>query len=430
MDLSKCAYLYSLAKEKVISQQHIYRGWSMASNPGGLDPVCVQPQRQTAQGSIVPNMEPRQIDERWDAPGVTVQVRPQKLSQGWEAPEVTVQVWPQKLSPRWEMPEVTVQMQLQQRGQGPALPHITVQVQPQVRGQQMAGVKVTVQMHSGCEPEEVTHVQDQGDEVLGNGEQLTRKQNQGDLIARYESEREVNEVELVPQGAWNQKQDQEGDVIKFQQEQNQKGERVEVTELQVEDQAGLDRMVTEEQLQNQSQERENLKADLSPQQEGQRVAEMSQDQSDVHIQEEPKGLVEEQQEDLEQEVPKKRPREIPNYFVSIPITDDQILDRIEDVQELIFTKEPDLLRAFLPVQTMHLTIIVAHLATEEEVKKAVLALKQSKAKVEAILQEAVEECFNEMNLDISGSKDFKPHLTFLKLSKAPRLKRRSQNVTG
>ncbi|KAF1654721.1 A-kinase anchor protein 7 isoform gamma, partial [Eudyptes chrysocome] len=168
---------------------------------------------------------------------------------------------------------------------------------------------------------------------------------------------------------------------------------------------------------------------------------------------------EDQKEDLGQEVSKKRPRETPNYFVSIPITDDQILDRIEDVQELIFTKEPDLLRALLPVQTMHLTIIVAHLGTEEEVKKAVLALKQSKTKVEAILHgkdlnmtfhgigqfnnqviyvkmseedqktlsriaEAVEQSFNEMNLDILGSKDFKPHLTFLKLSKAPRLKRR------
>ncbi|NXD69804.1 AKA7G protein, partial [Eolophus roseicapillus] len=166
-----------------------------------------------------------------------------------------------------------------------------------------------------------------------------------------------------------------------------------------------------------------------------------------------------QKEDLEQEVSKKRPRETPNYFVAIPITDDQILDQIEDVQELIFTKEPDLLRALLPVQTMHLTIIVAHLGTEEEVRKAVLALKQSKTKVEAILQgkdlnmtfhgigqfnnqviyvkmleedqkrlsriaEAVEECFIEMNLDVSGSKDFKPHLTFLKLSKAPRLKRK------
>ncbi|NXO37491.1 AKA7G protein, partial [Locustella ochotensis] len=172
---------------------------------------------------------------------------------------------------------------------------------------------------------------------------------------------------------------------------------------------------------------------------------------------------EEQKEDLRQELSKKRPREAPNYFVAIPIRDDQILDRIEDVQELIFSKEPDLSRALLPVQTMHLTIIVAHLGTEEEVKKAVLALKQSKTKVEDILQgkdlnltfhgigefnnqvlyvkmlkedqkvlnriagkykKAVEECFTEMDLDISGSKDFKPHLTFLKLSKASRLRRR------
>ncbi|XP_035173812.1 zinc finger protein 853-like isoform X4 [Oxyura jamaicensis] len=361
---------------------------------------------------MVPNMEPQQMYEGWDAPEVTVKVRPQKLNQGWEAPEVTVQVQPQKLSPRWEMPEVTVQVQLQQRVQGPPLPQVTVQVQPQVQGQRMSGVKVTVQMRSGCEPEEVTHVQDEGEEVLANGEQLTLKQNQGDSMARSEGGRELAEVGLAPQGAWSQKQDQEGEVMKLHQEQSQKGERAEVTELQemqVEDQADLGRMVTEEQLQDQRQEQEKLKADQSPQQEGQRDTEMRQDQNDVHIQEGPKGLVEEQQEDLEQEVPKKRPRETPNYFVSIPITDDQILDRIEDVQELVFTKEPDLLRAFLPVQTMHLTIIVAHLATEEEVKKAVLALKQSKAKVEAILQ---------------GSKDFKPHLTFLKLSKAPRLKRR------
>ncbi|NXM79026.1 AKA7G protein, partial [Serilophus lunatus] len=168
---------------------------------------------------------------------------------------------------------------------------------------------------------------------------------------------------------------------------------------------------------------------------------------------------EDQKEDTGQEVSKKHPREAPNYFVAIPIMDDQILDRIEDVQELIFSKEPDLLRALLPIQTMHLTIIVAHLGTEEEVKKAVLALKKSKTKVEDILQgkdfnmtfqgigrfnnqvlyvkmlekdqkmlsriaEAVEECFIEMNLDISESKDFKPHLTFLKLSKVPWLRRR------
>ncbi|NXB09703.1 AKA7G protein, partial [Cnemophilus loriae] len=174
---------------------------------------------------------------------------------------------------------------------------------------------------------------------------------------------------------------------------------------------------------------------------------------------------EDQKEDVAQEPSKKRPRETPNYFVAIPITDDQILDRIEDVQELIFSKEPDLSRALLPIQTMHLTLLVVHLGTEEEVKKAVLALKQSKTKVEDILQgkdlnltfhgigefsnqvlyvkmleedqkklsriaEAVEECFTEMNLDISGTKDFKPHLTFLKLSKAPMLKKRGLRKIG
>ncbi|NWU88731.1 AKA7G protein, partial [Upupa epops] len=143
----------------------------------------------------------------------------------------------------------------------------------------------------------------------------------------------------------------------------------------------------------------------------------------------------------------------------LPFTALQILDRIEDVQELIFSKEPSLLRALLPVQTMHLTLVVAHLGSEEDVKKAVVALERSKAKVEAVLQGralsmafhgigqfnhqvvyvkmlgeaqemlsrvagAVEQCFLELDLDTSGGKDFRPHLTFLKLSKAPSLKRR------
>ncbi|XP_029446898.1 uncharacterized protein LOC115085247 [Rhinatrema bivittatum] len=149
----------------------------------------------------------------------------------------------------------------------------------------------------------------------------------------------------------------------------------------------------------------------------------------------------------------------PNYFVAIPITNDQILDKIEDVQELIVTKEAKLLRALIPVVTAHLTIIVAHLPTTEEVEKAVSALLQCKSKVEAILQgellnmtfhgigqfngqviyvkmgeseqkvlskiaEFVASYFHEMGIDITGSKVFKPHLTFLKLSKAPSLRRK------
>ncbi|XP_048795821.1 uncharacterized protein LOC125691007 isoform X2 [Lagopus muta] len=400
------------------------------------------------------NMKPQQVDKGREALEVTVQVRLQKLGEGWEAPEMTVQVQPQKLSPQWEMSDVTVQLQLEQQGKETALPQVTVQVQPKVQRRGGTDLKVTVQMHFGCELKKVSCMQDQGEEILENGEQQTLNENQGDSIARSEGKRELAVMELVLQGAHSQKQDQEGKVLKFQHGQSQEDGREEVTEMHAENKAGLHVEVTD-QLYDQNQKEEELKADLSLQQEGQRDTKMEQGQGDG--QEGPKGVTEDQQEGQEQ-VFRKRPRETPNYFVSIPITNDQILDRIEDVQELIFTKEPDLLRAFIPVQTMHLTVVVAHLGTEEEVKKAVLALKQSKTKVEAILQgkdlimtfhgigqfnnqviyvkmseenrkmlcriAAVENSFNEMNLDISGSKDFKPHLTFLKLSKAPRLKRK------
>ncbi|OXB73330.1 UNVERIFIED_CONTAM: hypothetical protein H355_011318 [Colinus virginianus] len=429
--------------------------------PQGLATEHIQQQNQRIQGDVALDMEPQQMDEGRKALEVTVQVRPQKLSKGWEAPEMTVQVRPQMLSPRWEIPDVTVQLQLEKQAGGAALPQVTVQLQPQEPGQGVTDLRVTVQMHFGCEPKKVSSMQDQGEETLENGGQQTVKQNQGESEARSEGKREMALKELVPLGAHSQKQDQ-GEVIKFQHGHIQDDERAEVMEMQTENKAVLNKKVTEYQLCDQNQEQEELKADLLLQQEDQRDTEVRQCQCDV--QEGPEGVTDDQQEGQEQEVPKKRPRETPNYFVSIPITDDQILDRIEDVQELIFTKEPDLLRAFLPVQTMHLTIIVAHLGTEEEVKKAVLALRQCKAKVEAILQdrdlimtfhgigqfnnqviyvkmseenqkmlcriaEAVEKSFNEMNLDISGSKDFKPHLTFLKLSKAPRLKRKYYDIT-
>ncbi|XP_072008290.1 uncharacterized protein [Engystomops pustulosus] len=149
----------------------------------------------------------------------------------------------------------------------------------------------------------------------------------------------------------------------------------------------------------------------------------------------------------------------PNYFVAIPITNDEILDLIEDVQEHILLKEPKLLRALIPAEKVHITILVAHLRTEDDIKRAVSALLQSKEKVEKLLigkqfalslhgigefnnqviflkitkhenkllseiAEVVKDCFISEGVNISGSKDFKPHLTFLKLSKAPSLRRK------
>lgn len=265
-------------------------------------------------------MKPQQVDKGREALEVTVQVRLQKLGEGWEAPEMTVQVQPQKLSPQWEMPDVTVQLQLEQQGKETALPQVTVQVQPKVQRRGGTDLKVTVQMHFGCEPKKVSCMQDQGEEILENGEQQTLNENQGDSIARSEGKRELAVMELVPQGAHSQKQDQEGKVLKFQHGQSQEDGREEVTDMQAENKAGLHVEVTD-QLCDQNQKEEELKADLSLQQEGQRDAKMEQGQGDG--QEGPKGVTEDQQEGQEQ-VLRKRPRETPNYFVSIPITNDQV----------------------------------------------------------------------------------------------------------
>lgn len=296
-----------------------------AQEPQGRNDIHVHPQRQPGQGGTVPNMGPHPTASGWELPKVTVKVQPQNVSQGWDSPEVTVQVQPQRPSPGWEAPSVTVQVQLQQHGPGPSLPQVTVQLQPQERGQGTAGIKVTVQLQLGCDPKEVSCLQNQGEEVLDNGEQWTPQKNQGEMSTRSEGERELAVVELVPQGVLSQKQDQGGEVEKSQQDQCQeeRAEVVEVHDMQAGDKADLNGMVTEGQLQDQSQEQEQLKADLPLQKEDQRHTVMRQEQGD--IQEGPREIVEDQKEDLAQEQSKKRPRESPNYFVAIPITDDQVL---------------------------------------------------------------------------------------------------------
>ncbi|XP_077123806.1 uncharacterized protein LOC143781205 [Ranitomeya variabilis] len=151
----------------------------------------------------------------------------------------------------------------------------------------------------------------------------------------------------------------------------------------------------------------------------------------------------------------------PNYFVAIPVTNDEILDLIEDVQEHIVLKEPKLLKALIPVEKVHITILVAHLQTKDDVRRAISALLQSKKEIEKVLHEKpfglpfhgigqfnnqviyikitehellskiaelVIQCFMDADVNITGSKDFKPHLTFLKLSKVPSLRRKVYHV--
>ncbi|XP_072533518.1 uncharacterized protein [Salminus brasiliensis] len=171
-----------------------------------------------------------------------------------------------------------------------------------------------------------------------------------------------------------------------------------------------------------------------------------------------KGRVE-SEEDGEKEKKKKKGCPRPNYFVSIPITNQKIKEAVEEVQAEVLQKEPRLSRALIPVGTLHITLLVTHLATEDEIHTAALALEEMQPTLMSLLggrslvlpfhgighfrqevafiqieegqhlstltdiADSVRKAFEEKGVSSGDRKDFKPHLTFIKLSRAPKLRR-------
>ncbi|XP_046729686.1 A-kinase anchor protein 7 isoform X3 [Silurus meridionalis] len=166
----------------------------------------------------------------------------------------------------------------------------------------------------------------------------------------------------------------------------------------------------------------------------------------------------ENEEDEEKEKKKKdSPR--PNYFVSIPITNQKIKQGVEEVQAEVLQKDPRLSRALIPVGTLHITLLVTHLSTQEQIDTAALAIEEMeptltylvggrslvlpfrgighfKQEVAFIqieegdhlstltqIADLVRKVFEEKGIPAGDQKDFKPHLTFIKLSRAPKLRR-------
>ncbi|XP_056116557.1 A-kinase anchor protein 7-like isoform X3 [Rhinichthys klamathensis goyatoka] len=164
----------------------------------------------------------------------------------------------------------------------------------------------------------------------------------------------------------------------------------------------------------------------------------------------------------EEDGEKKKKKEAvarPNYFISVPITNPEIKQAVQDMQKLVLEKDPRLSRALIPVDTLHITLLVAHLKTQEQVDLAVSTLsalesplntllaghrlilpfcgvghfKQEVAFVQiaegeplntlALIAESVRKAFEERGIVSGDDKAFKPHLTFLKLSRAPKLRK-------
>ncbi|XP_052776513.1 uncharacterized protein LOC128214209 [Mya arenaria] len=147
----------------------------------------------------------------------------------------------------------------------------------------------------------------------------------------------------------------------------------------------------------------------------------------------------------------KKPRV--NYFVAIPITNEKIKSPLQAIQDSMVTAEEQLKSAIVKVSTLHLTIMVLTLSTEEEMKSAREAMDKCWEKLrpwfsqgplffdmvglgnfknEVLfakikdddqisklqkIAEIVEDTFHQHEVVPGDDKAFKPHATIAKLSK-------------
>ncbi|KAG3290252.1 A-kinase anchoring protein 7, transcript variant X1 [Ictidomys tridecemlineatus] len=157
---------------------------------------------------------------------------------------------------------------------------------------------------------------------------------------------------------------------------------------------------------------------------------------------------------------KKRQKDYqPNYFLSIPITNKEIIGGIKILQNTIIQQDKRLAKAMVSDGSFHITLLVMQLLNEDEVNIGIDALLELKPFIEEILQgkhltlpfqgidtfgnqvgfvklaegdhiiplleiaETAKKTFQEKGILAGESRSFKPHLTFMKLSKAPWLRK-------
>ncbi|KAF0875431.1 AKA7G protein, partial [Crocuta crocuta] len=150
----------------------------------------------------------------------------------------------------------------------------------------------------------------------------------------------------------------------------------------------------------------------------------------------------------------------PNYFLSIPITNKEITRGIKILQDAIIQQDKQLAKAMISDGAFHITLLVMQLLNEEEVNIGIGALFELKPVIEEILQgkqlilpfqgidtfgnqvgfvklaegdhinplmeiaEAAKSTFQGKGILAGENRSFKPHLTFMKLSKAPWLRKK------
>ncbi|KAK7906947.1 hypothetical protein WMY93_015559 [Mugilogobius chulae] len=155
---------------------------------------------------------------------------------------------------------------------------------------------------------------------------------------------------------------------------------------------------------------------------------------------------------------KKKESKRPNYFVSIRITNPQISSAVAEVQQAVLQQEPKLSKAMIPIPTLHITLLVTHLANQEQVDLAATVLAAVEPSLAELLggrvlvlpfsgighfrkevvfiglapgehrhtldslAELLRSRFEEQGLLQGDCRGFEPHLTIMKLSRASKLR--------
>ncbi|KFO96198.1 A-kinase anchor protein 7 isoform gamma, partial [Calypte anna] len=142
----------------------------------------------------------------------------------------------------------------------------------------------------------------------------------------------------------------------------------------------------------------------------------------------------------------------------------QITASVRAVQDAVIQKDQRLSEAMVRSGSLHVTMLVMHLANEKEISIAVGALSDTKDFVEDLLKgktvdlsfqgighfrdevgfvklvendnttilkeiaETMKKIFQEKGIMAGEERVFKPHLTFMKLSKSPQLRKRVKKI--
>ncbi|XP_014811139.1 PREDICTED: A-kinase anchor protein 7 isoform gamma isoform X2 [Calidris pugnax] len=161
---------------------------------------------------------------------------------------------------------------------------------------------------------------------------------------------------------------------------------------------------------------------------------------------------------------KKNKQYQPNYFISLPITNPKITHNVQALQDAILQKDQRLSKAMVGSGSLHVTMFVMHLSNEEEISTAADALSDSKDFVEDLLKgktvelsfqgtdhfqnqvgfvkladndhktilleiaETMKKIFQEKGILAGEERAFKPHLTFMKLSKSAQLRKQVKKI--